>query len=67
MAEQNQKPANPFPNTLYKDGETRAGFITTMLTPVRCRREPQFGVRQAMWAATLTFAGMVVLRLLLAQ
>jgi hypothetical protein len=58
---------NIVPNVIYKDGETRAGLITTMLTPVRCRREPQFGVRQAMWAATLTFAGMAVLRLLLAQ
>jgi hypothetical protein len=55
------------PKVIYKADPSRQGFVTAMLVPVFSRREPKFGVRQAMWFATLTFGGMALMRLLLAQ
>ncbi len=55
------------PKVIYKADETGRGFVTAMFAPVVCRREPKFGVRQAMWVATLTFAAMALMRLLLAH
>lgn len=55
------------PKVIKRTGESERGFITTLLTPVRCGREPRFGVRQAMWVVTLAFGGVAVMRLLLAQ
>ena len=55
------------PKVIYKAGESRQGFVTAILAPVRSSHEPKFGVRQAMWFATLTFGTMALMRLLLAQ
>jgi hypothetical protein len=55
------------PKVIYKADDTRHGFITAMLAPVYSRREPKFGVRQALWLATLTFGTVVLMRLLLAH
>jgi hypothetical protein len=55
------------PKVIKRTGESERGFITTLLTPVHCGREPRFGVRQAMWVVTLAFGGVAVMRLLLAQ
>jgi hypothetical protein len=55
------------PKVIYKADESGRGFVTAMLSPVYYRREPKFGVRQAMWVATLTFGTMALMRLLLAQ
>jgi hypothetical protein len=55
------------PKVIYKADETGRGFVTAMLAPVYSRREPKFGVRQAMWVATLILGTMALMRLLLAQ
>jgi hypothetical protein len=54
-------------NLIYKVDETRRGFVTAMLAPVNCRREPKFGVRQTMLVMTLTFGTVALMRLLLAN
>ena len=38
-----------------------------MLSPVNCRKEPPFGVRQITWLLTLCFGTVALMRLLLAQ
>jgi hypothetical protein len=55
------------PKVIYKADGTRRGFITAMLAPVNCRKEPHFGVRQTMWALTLCFGTLALMRLLLAK
>jgi hypothetical protein len=55
------------PKVIYKADGTRRGFITAMLSPVNCRQEPTFGVRQTMWFMALTFGTVAVMRLLLAH
>jgi len=55
------------PKVIYKADGTRRGFITAMLSPVNCRQEPKFGVRQTMWVMTLAFGTVAVMRLLLAH
>jgi hypothetical protein len=55
------------PKIIYTANETNRGFISSMLAPVNCRREPQFGVRQTMWVMTLTFGTVALMRLLLAN
>jgi hypothetical protein len=55
------------PKAIYKAGETGRGFITIMLSPVNCRQEPKFGVRQTVWMMLLTFGTVAVMRLLLAH
>jgi hypothetical protein len=55
------------PKVIYKADATGRGFVTAMLAPVHCRQEPKFGVRQVMWAVTLTFGAIALMRLLLAQ
>ena len=47
--------------------KARRGFISNMLAPVNCRREPRFGVRQTMWTMTLTFGAIALMRLFLAN
>jgi hypothetical protein len=55
------------PKVIYRADQASRGFITAMLAPVNCRREPRFGVRQTMWTVTLAFATVALLRLLLAN
>lgn len=55
------------PKVIYKADRSRRGFITAMLSPVNCRQEPRFGVRQTMWVMTLTFGTVAAMRLLLAH
>lgn len=55
------------PKVIYTTEGTKRGFINAMLAPVHCAQEPKFGVRQALWFATLTFVAGALLRLLLAQ
>jgi hypothetical protein len=60
-------PKHAVPKMIYTTGETKRGFITAILAPVNSRQEPKFGVRQSMWLVTLTFGGIALMRLLLAQ
>jgi len=54
------------PKVIYTANEANRGFISAMLAPVDARREPRFGMRQALWAATFVVGAMVLMRLLLA-
>ena len=58
---------NIVPKVIYKADDTRAGFVTAMLSPVHSSPEPRFGVRQALWIVTLTFGAIVLALLLLAK
>ena len=58
---------NAMPKVIYKADGTKPGFITAILSPVNCRPEPKFGVRQTMWVMTLVFGMVAVMRLLLAH
>jgi hypothetical protein len=55
------------PKVICKTDGIGRGFITDILAPVNCRREPRFGVRQTMWVMTLAFGTVALMRLLLAQ
>ncbi len=55
------------PNKTYKARKPRRGFISAVLAPVNCRREPRFGERQTMWVVTLAFGTMAFMRLFLAN
>ena len=55
------------PKVIYKAEETGRGFVTAALAPLNSKQEPKFGVRQAMWVATLVVGTMALMRLLLAQ
>jgi hypothetical protein len=55
------------PKVIYTTEGTKRGFVNAMLAPVHCDQEPRFGVRQALWFATLAFVAVALLRLFLAQ
>ena len=55
------------PKVIYKADGTRRGFITAMLAPVNCRREPKFGVRETFLVMTLAFGTVALMRFLVAH
>ena len=55
------------PKVIYKADEAGRGFVTAMLAPICYKRDPKFGVRQAMWLAVLTVGTLALVRLLLAH
>jgi hypothetical protein len=55
------------PKVSYKADGTKQGFITAILSPVHCRPQPRFGIRQTMMVMTLAFGTVAVMRLLLAH
>ena len=55
------------PKVIFKADGVRRGFITAVLTPVNCKEEPPFGIRQTMWVMTLCFGTVALMRLLLAH
>ena len=52
---------------IYKADGTRRGFISSMLAPVNCRREPRFGVRETLAVMVLVFGTVALMRFLLAH
>jgi hypothetical protein len=55
------------PKIIYTANQTNRGFISAMLAPVNCRREPKFGVWQTLLVTTLTFGTVALMRVLLAN
>ena len=55
------------PKVIYKADETRRGFISAMLAPVNCKREPRFGVRETLLVMALILGILALMRLLLAR
>jgi len=55
------------PKVIYTANHANRGFISAMLAPVDCRREPRFGLRQTLLGMTLTLGTMALMRLLLAS
>ena len=60
-------PDQVVPKIIYRADGTRRGFITSMLAPVNCRQEPQFGMLQTLVVMTLAVGTMTLMRFLLAH